>query len=573
MTMTDKDRFESLTAFLVDRGLITAESLDRLNHIATQTQTPISAAMTRLGIVSESDLARAFSEFLQIPLASRGELPDKPPIVADINAQYLRSKRVLPLREHPDCIDLAMADPCDDGTAQGVAFLYGRPVRRFAALETDIEDVLANLEATVSTANTTLPVNSGDNSGSREDIALLTDHASDAPVIRLVNRWISRAVDLSASDIHIEPGQHSVSVRFRVDGKLFESETLSQRWAEPLASRVKLMAKLDIAEKRLPQDGRIQSSVRGHPVDLRVATFPGLHGESVVLRVLGQLSVELDLDKLEISSDGRDRLREALTKPHGIILLTGPTGSGKTTTLYAALNALRSPELKLVTVEDPVEYSMTGISQLQVKSEIGLTYASALRAILRNDPDVIMVGEIRDRETADIAVRAALTGHLVLATLHTNTAAGAVTRLLDLGVEDFLLASTLVFSGAQRLVRKLCQSCAQPQPVSATERSLLTPVIGATDVPKTLMSPVGCKHCLGRGYLGRTPLFEAISMTEPLQSLMRSRFEEKMFVATALQEGSVSLWQHGVQKVLDGVTTLDEVLRVVNAEERCQTST
>lgn len=556
-----------LAALLVDTGVVTQEALEHAHAVAAQAGVPVAAALTRLGILSERELAQAYSGLLQIPLARHAWLTAAPRLPDHCNVLYLRAKRVLPIGVHDGYVDLAMADPCDDGAASAIAFLYRRPVHRFAALETDIDDALGLMEGSVP-VDQALP---GPGTA-RDDVALLHDRASDAPVIRLVNRWIASAVELAASDIHIEPDQHALAVRMRVDGMLIESETLSPRWADPVASRIKLMAKLDIAEKRVPQDGRIKLAVRGRPVELRVATFPGLYGEFVVLRVLGQAAVELDLDKLELPAEGLMQLRAALGKPHGIVLLTGPTGSGKTTTLYAALNALRTPERKLVTVEDPVEYSMSGVSQLQVKPEIGLTYAAALRAILRNDPDIVMIGEIRDKETADIAIRAALTGHLVLATLHTNTAAGAVTRLLDLGVEDFLLASTLALCAAQRLVRKLCTACARARPPTADEQALLLQSAGGGVVPEQLFEPVGCVRCLGRGYLGRTALFEAISIDAALQDRIRSHFDERAFADAALGASAVDLWRHGLRKVANGLTTLEELLRVVAPATSCPTS-
>lgn len=563
---------DPLVALLIERGLISEDALPRLVNVVAQSQTPMSAALTRLGVVSERELAESYASLLKIPIAQHCDLSSTP-MARDLNPLFLRAKRVLPFGANADFVDLAMADPCDDDAVRAVAFSYGRPVRKFAALETDIEDALNVLESGSSRTTDQLPELGNVAAAEQDDLALLTDHVSDAPVIRMVNRWVAKAVELSASDIHIEPGAQSLAVRFRVDGRLHEYEMLPQRWADPIASRIKLMAKLDIAEKRLPQDGRIKASVRGNAIDLRIATLPGLHGESVVLRILGRLAVELDLDKLALSTDGRHRLRAALSKPHGIILLTGPTGSGKTTTLYAALNALRSPEVKIVTVEDPIEYTMAGVSQLQVKPEIGLSYAAALRAILRNDPDVIMIGEIRDKETADIAVRAALTGHLVLATLHTNTAAGAITRLLDLGVDDFLLASTLIFSGAQRLVRKLCLSCASKRPPCASERAVLAQGSSIAHVPTSLLLPVGCGTCLGRGYLGRTPLFEAITITAELSGRLRAPFDERAFLLAARAEGSVNLFAHGLEKVRDGLTTLDEVLHVAGSEDVCANST
>jgi general secretion pathway protein E len=485
----------------------------------------------------------------------------------DVNQDFMGWHKLLPVRPETGGVLLAMSDPLDEAALAGATFAYDEPLIRVVALESDIDDAWRCLAASSAT-NATPEIVAG-HVELREEAALLADQASDAPVIRQVNRLISKAIALRASDIHFEPAQDALNVRFRVDGDLELPEVLAKRWAEPVVSRLKLMAKLDIAEKRLPQDGRLRSAVQGHSIDLRLATFPTLQGESVVLRVLGQQSVELDLDRIGLSVKGLAALRRALAQPHGLVLITGPTGSGKTTTLYAALNALRRQEVKLVTVEDPIEYTLAGVSQLQVKPEIGLDYPAALRSVLRNDPDVIMVGEIRDKETADIAIRAALTGHLVLATLHTNSAAGAVTRLLDLGVQDFLLASTLEIACAQRLVRKLCSRCARQRPAVADELALLRDagLVSEGSDPPLVGEAQGCPACLGRGFAGRIPLFEAITMSESVRVLVRAGFDEGALNRAALSEGAQSLLNHGLHKVLAGETTVAEVLAVAGAGE------
>ena len=550
-----------LLDLLIRQEHLTAESADRARRLAAQTHTPVSAVLTRLGLISEQTLGGLLATALGVPLLKRSDLVPDIAMPVDLNRDFLLAQKLLPLRREEGDLVLAMANPLDAAALAGVSFVYGQPLRRAVALESDIDDALRSAASDEATASPELLLGAGDLD---EAAGLLADQTSDAPVIRLVNRLIGKAIALRASDIHFEPAHDAFNVRFRVDGDLDAPEVFAKRWAEPVVSRLKLMAKLDIAEKRLPQDGRLRSAVQGHPIDLRLATFPTLHGESVVLRLLGQQSVELDLARMGLSGAGLTALRRALEQPHGLVLITGPTGSGKTTTLYAALNALRRHEAKLVTVEDPIEYTLPGVSQLQVKPEIGLDYPAALRSVLRNDPDVIMVGEIRDKETADIAIRAALTGHLVLATLHTNSAAGAITRLLDLGVEDFLLASTLQIACAQRLVRRLCKSCAKQRPANASEITLLRDagVLPADEVPPYLMEPTGCPTCLARGFSGRIPLFEAITMTQATRAVIRTEFDEFALGRAAFSEGAQSLLTHGLQQVLAGQTTVPEVLAV-----------
>lgn len=563
--MSERDGLsDGLSRLLLERGYLSAEALARGEEIAARTNVRLPATLTRLGLLSEAELSDAFSKLLGIPRIGREALAAPKTLPPDLNSAYLKSKRVLPISVTPEGVELAMADPLDEAALSAVCFAFQKPIFPVVADESDIEEILAEL---VGEANNDqeLPGGASDGIQVSSDLSAVTDRDSDAPVIRLVTRLIAKAVSLHASDIHVEPQADSLVVRFRVDGDLGDQEVHAKRLADPVVSRIKLMAKLDIAEKRLPQDGRAQTSVRGNAIELRIATFPTLNGESVVLRILGQLDVDLELDKVGLTSNGLSTLKESLKQHNGLILITGPTGSGKTTTLYAALNEVRRPNIKMVTVEDPVEYSLPGVSQLQIKPEIGLTFANALRSVLRNDPDVIMLGEIRDKETADIAIRAALTGHLVLATLHTNTAAGAITRLLDLGIEDFLLSSVLLLASAQRLVRRVCQGCGAWSNIDETEWSYLQRRLGrhAGALGCTVRIAKGCEQCNGKGYRGRTPLFEAIPISDALRSMIKTNFDEAEFEAAARLAGANTLFLDGMQQASAGLTTIEEVLAVV----------
>jgi general secretion pathway protein E len=543
-------------------GLITDEGIERVQAAARAHGIAFSTAATRLGVVAEREMAQTFAGVLKIPVVARTEYPRPARVPARLNLPFLRRHRVCPVGESETCIRLAMANPQDDVAIAGVRFALGKDVEPLAALESDIDEYLQAV-AGDSSASTGVEPGQGKPQRTGDDIDKLSDHESDAPAIRTAHRLLTQAMDSGASDVHLEPTSDSLVVRYRIDGALQEVEVLSNRWAQAVVSRLKLMARLDIAERRLPQDGRIRFTTRGVSLDLRVATFPTLHGESMVLRLLGQHSVSPELENLGLDPLGLKLLRAALDRPHGIVLITGPTGSGKTTTLYAALNAIRSPERKIVTVEDPVEYTLPRVSQLQVKPEIGLTYGAALRSVLRNDPDVIMIGEIRDQETADIAIRSALTGHLVLATLHTNTAAGAATRLLDLGVEDYLLASTLVFAGAQRLVRQLCATCCSTREPTKDEQRALMPVLGRKAEASLIPRAIGCPSCRGRGYSGRLPIFEALPIGPQEQAAIRQSHAEETLLGLVKQKNLPTLWSHGLSRVRQGETTLEEVLSVV----------
>jgi len=473
---------------------------------------------------------------------------------------------VLPLAAPPNAGDLAgavplaMADPSDELAAEAVTLFTGRPVIRFVALPTDLDAALERL----------LPPDHADGGGNGSDEAAngagfgsselerLREAASDAPVIRLVNGLLGRAVDERASDLHLEPTADGLSVRLRVDGRLRLLEPpVSARQRDAVVSRVKLMAGLDIAERRLPQDGRIAHAVRGQEVDFRVATTPTAHGESVVVRVLDRAQVRLDFADLGFDAIALDALRPHLAAPHGMLLVTGPTGSGKTTTLYAALAQLNTHERKLMTIEDPVEYQLAGVQQVQVQPAIGLTFARALRSFLRHNPNVVMVGEIRDLETAQVAVQVALTGHLVLSTLHTNDAASGVTRLLDMGVEDYLIASTCNAIMAQRLIRTLCPACRAPYRVSAAHAARLG--LGAQQ-PATLHRGLGCAACGFSGFKGRSTVIEILPLSETIRELVLRRASAAEIARAAVAEGMRTMHAHGMEKALAGVTTVEEVL-------------
>jgi general secretion pathway protein E len=396
--------------------------------------------------------------------------------------------------------------------------------------------------------------------------------ASDAPVIRLVQSLVERAAAAQASDIHIEPREDSVRVRFRIDGVLHTVETLPLSLKAALSSRIKIMAQLNIAERRLPQDGRIRVNVRGREIDLRVSTMPAMCGESVVLRLLERSSVALDFQALGFDGAALAAFQSALQQPNGIILVTGPTGSGKTTTLYTALSTLNSTERKLFTVEDPVEYRLEGVNQIQVNPKIGLTFATALRSILRQDPDIVMVGEIRDLETAEIAIRASLTGHLVLSTVHTNSAAATVTRLLDMGVEDYLMASSLKAVVAQRLVRRLCKACSQPAEISPAQLERIVKYAGITSPSAAsaahgIRRARGCGECHHTGFSGRTTVYEVLTVTEPVRDAILSEATERRLDDAGQASGMVPMLGNGIAKVLAGETTLEEVLRVTRFED------
>lgn len=499
---------------------LNSESLSRARRLAMDSGEALPVTLTRLGLVSERAMADAFAKTLDLPLVSASAFAFNVLPFQGFSPAFLRNVRALPLggQDKENEFALAMANPADDATVEAVRLFVGRPVRRFVALPTDIDAALERLlpqdveEAGNGQSDAGDPLVSAGLGTS--DLDRLREAASDAPVIRLVNTLLGRAVDDRGSDLHLEPTADGLTVRLRVDGRLRALEPpVPARLRDAVVSRVKLIAGLDIAERRLPQDGRIAHSVRGQEVDFRVATTPTSFGESVVVRVLDRTQVRLDFDALGFDDVAKAALMPLLAAPHGMILVTGPTGSGKTTTLYAALSQLNTPDRKLMTIEDPIEYQLGGVQQVQVQPGIGLTFARALRSFLRHNPNVVMIGEVRDLETAQIAVQVASTGHLVLSTLHTNDAATGVTRLLDMGVEDYLIASTCNAFMAQRLVRTLCSGCRQPYEVTPGHAARLGLMI---DEPATLFKAIGCPSC-DNGYKGRSTVLEILPLTDSIR--------------------------------------------------------
>ena len=495
------------------------------------------------------------------------EFPEHPPTLNLLPVNFMKKFRFLPLDDTGDSVFVVMADPFDFNTREIIQSAYGKPldVHR-GSQETIAQFIYRWYEAEV---DMTDRESFDDTDFSVEDQLWddpehLKDMASEAPVIRLVNHLISKAFSLGASDIHIEPRKHQLQVRYRIDGVLHDRESITNKLKAAITSRLKLMAKMDIAEMRLPQDGRIKFKMGREEMDLRVSSLPTHRGESLVLRLLYKEDVQLDLDNLGFPAGIIAQFKKTIAMPYGMVLVTGPTGSGKTTTLYAALNTINTPNKKIVTVEDPIEYQLDGISQIQVQPKINLTFASCLRSFLRHDPDVMLIGEIRDGETAEIAVRAALTGHMVFSTLHTNDAAGAIGRLEDMGVERFMIATSLVAVLAQRLVRKVCPSCQDEVLVSDEERTLLARNFEIPDqlVGHSFKRGKGCEACGGTGYRGRVGIFEFLSIDETIRKEIVRGSESGEIFRKAVDQGMISLRMDGLDKVRQGTTTYEEVLRV-----------
>ena len=465
----DTSADERIVAALLDKGRLKEADLQRARRLQEETGGSLLTLLGRLGLVSERDHAETCAEVLDLPLVSAKDAPELPPEGVAFSAKFLKQFHVCPLEWSEREVGLLVADPQDTYALDAVRLAAQREVRVAVALRSEIDDLIERWYGQGRSAMGAIVETADGEGGDMDDVEHLRDLASEAPVIRLVNLIIQRAVELRASDIHIEPFENRLKVRYRIDGVLEEGESPPANLTAAVISRIKIMAKLNIAERRLPQDGRIMLRVQGKELDLRVSTVPTAHGESVVMRLLDRETVVFDFHRLGFTDEFLPAFQHVLAQPHGILLVTGPTGSGKTTTLYTALSKLNTPNVKIITVEDPVEYQIEGINQIQAKPQIGLDFASALRSIVRQDPDIIMIGEMRDLETARIAIQSALTGHLVLSTLHTNNASGGITRLLDMGVEDYLLTSTVNGILAQRLVRRLELSSAERYPASPEE--------------------------------------------------------------------------------------------------------
>jgi general secretion pathway protein E len=565
MPLEDRDGFDrALGDLLVKRGKIDGRGLERALRARGDGTDSLLDLLPKLGLAAERDLAEATAQVLTLPLVGTRDYPAAPLFDDKLSARFLHESRVLPLSDDGEAVAVAMANPLDRYALDALRLIAGREVKARVAVPAELEAAIERLYGRnrPATGTTTADGSGGEDEGAEPDVERLKDLASEAPVIRFVNQLITRASEQRASDIHIEPFENLTRVRYRIDGTLREMEPLPGRYRQAVISRLKIMARLNIAERRLPQDGRIKLAIRGTPIDLRVATAPTMHGESVVLRLLDRASIPLDLAALGLGGDTLKRFLDIVERPHGIVLVTGPTGSGKSTTLYAALTRLNQVERKILTVEDPVEYLLDGIDQTQVKQSIGLNFAHVLRSALRRDPDIIMIGEIRDRETAEIAVHAALTGHLVLSTLHTNSAAASITRLLDMGVQDYLITSTVNGIAAQRLVRTLCPRCRTPYPAlpELIQQLGLRRYGGAGEI--TLYRAAGCEECHGTGFHGRTSLFETLTMSDALRRLVLRHAEVNEMHRAAIEEGMRTLYDDGMTKALAGLTTVEEVLQV-----------
>jgi general secretion pathway protein E len=560
---------DSLEQLLLEQGRVSPEDLRKVKRLQQERGERLERLLLDLGFISEEDLLPLMASYLGVETVPRKDFPEVPVPLGPLNLKYLRQVKAIPVAQTNGTMVVAMADPVDYYAVQGLQVATGFAIEPRLARE---RDVLDGLEAAYG-AGGAAEGNGGGNedladieylSDDEEDVNHLRDLASEAPVIRLVNLLINRAVEQRASDIHIEPFENELKVRYRIDGVLHDVETPPRRLQAAIVSRVKIMAKLNIAERRLPQDGRIKLRLMGREIDLRVSTLPTLYGESVVLRILDRSSIVVTLETLGFPTDTLAEFETLITKPYGMILVTGPTGSGKTTTLYGALDKINSPDKKIITIEDPVEYQLFGVNQIHVKPAIGLTFAAGLRSIVRQDPDVIMVGEIRDAETAEIAIQAALTGHLVFSTLHTNDAAGAVARLLEMGVENYLLASALLGVLAQRLVRKVCQRCKQPAELAS---EVMVEIGGGNGGhPVQAVEGRGCEECSQTGYRGRSGIYEFLPVTDAVRPLILERASADVIKAVAVKQGMRTLREDGWKKVREGVTTVAEVVRVTQEE-------
>ena len=563
--------FKSLNEILLESGKIDKDKLDKVLSAQSGVTEGLGRRLVDLGLISEMVLLETLSEYLDIPFVSLKDLPPQAIMLESLSEKFMRQYKFVPLSLDDTILTIALNDPYDVFACDAVKMATGYEVVINLAREEEILDAVGRLFNTDTTSMGRIIEDIGKDDV--EDLAIddegdvdhLKDLASEAPVIRLVNLLITRAIELRASDIHLEPFEGDFKVRYRVDGVLHNEEAPPKRLQAAVISRIKIMAKLNIAERRLPQDGRIKLRVLGKEIDFRVSTLPTMFGESVVLRILDRESVVLDLERLGFPDYDLKKFRDLINRPYGIILVTGPTGSGKTTTLYAGLSEINSPEKKIVTVEDPIEYQLGGVNQVQVKAGIGLSFANILRSILRQDPDIIMIGEIRDAETAEIAIHSSLTGHLVFSTLHTNDAAGAVTRLLEMGMENYLISSSLIGIMAQRLVRVICPECKEPYIPEVGVMEELG--ISHSEVTKLdIFKGRGCKNCANTGFRGRRGIYELLMINDDIRQLILDKTPSNVIKEKGRSKGMKTLREAGWDKVKSGISTVSEVLRVTQVE-------
>ena len=577
---------ETLEKILIRENKITEEQLQKV--MAQGNGKSIGRRLVEMGYLAEEEMLKIMSGTLNIPYIKISELKENPeassnsgeaaislkdiPKIDDrIPVKFMKEYKIFPLKIDNNTLTLTMADPLDIPTMDEIRLITGYVIKICISGENEILDAI---EKHYGTGATTMERIIGDMSEeeidlmggeAEEETEHLKDLASEAPVIKLVNLIINRAVEIGASDIHVEPFEGDLKIRYRVDGVLHDMESPPKKLQSAVISRIKIMSKLNIAERRLPQDGRIRFKSMGKNIDMRVSTLPTIYGESIVMRILDRGGVVLELEKLGFPSKELKQFENLISKPYGMLLVTGPTGSGKTTTLYTALHKINSPDIKIITIEDPVEYQMYGINQLHVKPQIGLTFANGLRSIVRQDPDVIMVGEIRDPETADIAIQSALTGHMVFSTVHTNDAAGAITRLQDMGVESFLMSSAILGVLAQRLVRVICKNCKTPVKLESGAMDELGVKEGVGSF--TVYEGKGCDECSNTGYRGRVGIFELLIINDDIRRLILQKTSANIIKEKAREHGMITLREDGWNKVKQGITTISEVLRVTLEEE------
>ena len=558
---------KNIGEILLEEGLIKGEELEKALQEQTKTRARLASILVNLGYLSEDAMLKALSIQMGIPFLTLRDYPKIPPVIdPPLSVKFLKQYKLIPLEKRDSILKVAMSDPLDSFAINGLRLATDCAIEPCIGRERDIITVIDQYYGgTVTMEKIIEGIEEKEMEVApwqvEEEIEHLRDLAQEAPIINLVNLLITRAVERRASDIHIEPFEDGLHIRYRIDGILHQTESPPKNLHPAIVSRIKIMAKLNIAERRLPQDGRIKLKVLGKDIDIRVSSVPMLYGEGVVMRLLDPTGI-IGLEVLGFEVKNRERFEDLIKKPYGMFLVTGPTGSGKTTTLYAALSMMNTREKKVITIEDPIEYYLEGVNQIQVKPKIGLTFADGLRSIVRQDPDIIMVGEIRDVETADIAIHAALTGHLVFSTLHTNDAAGAVTRLKDMGVEGYLISSSLLGVLAQRLVRGICNKCK----ITYAPDKELADELGVKMNFQTYKGK-GCEICDHTGYKGRTGIFELLLVNDEIRRLIVEKKGSDVIAQKAIELGMKTLRDDGWEKVKAGITTVDEVIRVTQAAE------
>lgn len=573
--MRSKSFGERIADVLIEDGLLLPNQLEEAIALQKQEGGRLLKILTDKQFVTEQDMAFSMGRCLNTPPVNLVKIRVPEEVMALVPREMAKANKLVPVAKLNGKLFVAMADPTNVLAIDDVKRRVSLEIIPMIATERAVEMALsgvhggANMGQMLRQVSDEAAQSAADSlevqTAKREEIDLdrLAADSEDAPVIKIVNLILAQAIKEKSSDIHIEPFQNTLKLRYRVDGELILAESPPKALQLAITSRIKILAGLNIAERRIPQDGRFRIRVMGKDVDLRISILPTAHGEKIVIRILDKSALTGSIDQMGMDEDTLSKFRHAIDAPHGMILVTGPTGSGKTTTLYSVLHELNNPQYNIVTVEDPIEYELTGINQVAVRNDIGLDFASALRSILRQDPDIVMVGEIRDNETADIAVKAALTGHQVLSTLHTNDAAGAITRLDDMGIEPFLISSSLLLSCAQRLVRRVCTNCREefvPEPEVFAKLNIEQTKDGV------FYHGVGCDRCKGRGYLGRVALIEALPISETVRRLIIKRASASAIKNQAVNEGMKTLRVVGIEKAVEGITTLEEVWRVTSED-------